>query len=349
MQFVCYSDLNQLPNSVDALFARSAEESVFFSRPWFENLLRHAPDDRRNFLLACVVKDGKVLALLPLERHSHTHCYALTNLYSSLYTLLLAEDGRQEILECLARGLVQLSFSSLRLEPIAEDDRNMQGLQQTMESLGIACHRTFRFYNWIHRTQGETFHDYMETRPARVRNTIARKSRKLERKHGYTIRLFIDSDIEQGMEDYHAVYNKSWKANELYGDFVEGLARNLSQQGWLRLAILYSENRPIAAQFWFVVHRKASIFKLAYDEAWREYSPGSILTSYLMQQVIDSDRVEEIDFLTGNDAYKQDWMSQRRKRWALYCINKPEQKNMVNRLSKWFHGLPGKRNLNSEG
>jgi hypothetical protein len=344
MEFVCYTSWDQLPDTVDSLLAQTAKESLFFSRPWFENLSKNAPEDRRNILLACVEADGKVLALLPLEMRSREHWYGLTNLYSSLYTLLLAEDNQQAILECLARGLIQRSFSSLRLEPIAEDDRNMLAFQQTMTSLGVACHRTFRFYNWIHHTQGETFDGYMASRPARVRNTIARKSRKLEREHGYTIRLFCDSDIEQGLQDYHTVYNRSWKANELYGEFIEGLARNLSVEGWLRLAILYTAERPIAAQFWFVVHGKASIFKLAYDKEWRDYSPGSILTRYLMQQVIDSDKVHEIDFLTGNDAYKQEWMSERRKRWALYCINKPEPVSRMHRLSKWFHALLRQRN-----
>jgi hypothetical protein len=30
--------------------------------------------------------------------------------------------------------------------------------------------------------------------------------------------------------------------------------------------------------------------------------------------------VKEIDFLTGNDAYKQDWMSDRRECYALSCV-----------------------------
>ena len=39
-----------------------------------------------------------------------------------------------------------------------------------------------------------------------------------------------------------------------------------------------------------------------------------------MEHVIDTDQVEEIDFLTGNEAYKQDWMSDRRERFALSCV-----------------------------
>ena len=71
-----------------------------------------------------------------------------------------------------------------------------------------------------------------------------------------------------------------------------------------------------------MANSKASIFKLNYDKAWKQYSPGSILMAFLIQHVIDNDKVGEIDFLTGNDAYKQDWMSERRERWRLNCINK---------------------------
>jgi CelD/BcsL family acetyltransferase involved in cellulose biosynthesis len=122
------------------------------------------------------------------------------------------------------------------------------------------------------------------------------------------------------MVDYHAVYNASWKANEQYAGFLNGMVTALSRPGWSRLAVLYVQDQPIAAQLWFVLGGKASIFRLSYDQAWRNYSPGSILTSFLMEYVIDTDKVDEIDFLTGNEAYKQDWMSDRRERFALSCV-----------------------------
>ncbi|OOG23051.1 GNAT family N-acetyltransferase [Thioalkalivibrio denitrificans] len=338
MKFACYADWNQLPESAEVLHSRAACDSIFFSRTWFDNLLRHAPVDPQRLLLACVVEDGQILALLPLEMRSGQHGYALTHLYSSLYTLLLAEHRQREAIECLARGLSGMPFASLRLAPIAGDDEHLRCFQQAMESLGITCQRAFRFHNWIHRTRGQTFDEYMAARPARVRNSLARKERKLDRDHGYTIRLATGSGLQRAMADYHAVYRRSWKANELYGDFIEGLARGLSEQGWLRLAILYVEGRPIAAQFWFVAHGKAGIFKLVHDEDWKRYSPGSILTRWLMRHVIDHDRVTEIDFLTGNDAYKQDWMSERRERWALYCINRREPRRGVSRMAQWLLG-----------
>jgi hypothetical protein len=336
MEFVCYADWDQLPPSADTLFSKAETDSLFFSRPWFENLVNTGLDDDQAMLLACVVEDSTVHAILPLKKRSSEHWHALTHLYSSLYTLLLAEQNQQEILNCLVQGISRLPVYSLQLEPIDENDSNIKSLQQTMESSGFECHRYFRFYNWIHRVGGDSFTDYMALRPARVRNTIARKQRKLEREHGYDICLHTTENVQQAIADYNAIYQTSWKANELFQGFVEGMVNSFSKQGWLRLAILYIEGQPAAAHLWFVVHRKASIFRLAYDEAWKHYSPGSILIRYLMQHVIDKDKVVEIDFLSGNEKYKQDWMSERRERWGLYCVkeNQPNSRTarIVNRI-----------------
>lgn len=321
MEFACYSDWARLPDSANLLFEKAAKESVFFSKPWFENLIRNGLEEGRPLMLACVLEGDNLLALLPLYERDKGYCYALRHLYTSLFTLLIVEGEKQDILSCLARGLKQLEVLSLQLDPVAENDRDLLDLQKALESSGFSCERFFLFYNWVHRSQGQTFVDYMAARPARVRNTIARKKRKLAREHDYRIRLFTGDDLPQGLADYHTAYNASWKANEVFEAFVNGLADKLSESGWLRLAILYIHNKPAAAQLWFVAYGKASIFKLAYDQAWKQYSPGSLLIAYLMEYTIDVDRVHEIDFLTGNDAYKQDWMSERRVRYRLCCRN----------------------------
>lgn len=332
MQFACYADLDDLPDGAGALFAQAERQSIFFSRPWFENLLRHGVDADRTIVLGCVVDAERVLALLPLMRSGTGRWHALGHLYTSRFTLLLDAAASPDVVDCLVAGLVRLPLASLRLHPVAEDDDNLARLRQALESSGMSCHHYFRFHNWVHRVDGESFDAYMASRPSRVRNTIERKRRKLERQHDIEIRLYADGDLQRGIADYHAVYRASWKAHEQFVDFVDGLVQTLALRGWLRLAILYVDARPVAAQLWFVAHGKASIFRLAYDEAWKAYSPGSILTRHLMAQVIDVDRVEEIDFLTGNDAYKQDWMSERRQRLGLYCARTAQPKGQAARL-----------------
>ena len=40
-----------------------------------------------------------------------------------------------------------------------------------------------------------------------------------------------------------------------------------------------------------------------------------------MEHVLDVDKVREVDYLTGDDKYKQDWMSHRRERWGILAMN----------------------------
>ncbi|HSH29755.1 MAG TPA: GNAT family N-acetyltransferase, partial [Thiohalobacter sp.] len=294
--------------------------SIFLSRPWFEALAVSDPGDDQALVLACVMAEDEVLSILPLMRRAGHTWYALRHRYTSFYSFLLADNDQQRILECLAEGLSRLPIRALLLEPVAADDCKMHALRGSLESAGFSCDYSFRLYNWIYRVQGQSYEGYMAARPARLRNTIARKRRKLEREHGYEIRLFTGLEVPQAMPDYHAVYTASWKANEQYAGFLDEIVAGFSRSGWSRLAVLYVHDKPVAAQLWFVLHGRANIFRLAYDEAWRQYSPGSILTSFLMEYVIDTDEVEEIDFLTGNDAYKQDWMSDRKERYALSCV-----------------------------
>jgi len=336
MKFESYTDWDQLPESVNALFEQGEKSSLFYSRAWFESLASVVIDDDQDLMLACVLAEdkteNKVMAILPLIKSATHNGYALKHRYTTHYSLLLANDDQQKVLTCLAQGLSQLPLHSLLLEPVADNDIQMLAFQEVMEKTGYRCDRIFRFYNWILRLQGQSFEGYIAARPANLRSTISRKSRKLEREHGYEIRLFAGEEVPPKMSDYYTVYTASWKANEQYVDFLDGIVAAFSRTGscgtgWSRLAILYVNGQPVAAQLWFVLHGKANIFRLAYDEAWKKYSPGSILTSYLMEYVIDIDKVQEIDFLTGNDAYKQDWMSERRERFALSCIKEITPKN----------------------
>jgi len=320
MKFACYTNWNQLPESANALFEQREKDSLFFSRAWFENLANAALDDDEAMVLACVLAGNNVMAVLPLIKSAGNTGYSLKHRYTTHYSLLLAEEDQQQVLACLVEGLNQLSVRSLLLEPVADDDSRINGLQRVLESAGFKCERIFRHYNWIYRVQNQSYAGYLATRPPRLRNTIARKQRKLEREHGYEVRLFTGDEVPPKMSDYYAVYNASWKANEQYVQFLDGIVAGFSRPGWSRLAVLFVKQQPVAAQLWFVLHGKANIFRLAYDQAWKQYSPGSILTSFLMEYVIDTDKVVEIDFLTGNDSYKQDWMSERRERFALSCV-----------------------------
>jgi len=174
----------------------------------------------------------------------------------------------------------------------------------------------------------------MSNRPSKVRNTITRKLNKLAREKDYRIDLYTSEQMDLAKKDYYSILENSWKAKEQHKEIIDGLIDSYAVKGWLRLAIIYIQGKPAATQLWFVVHEKAYIFRLAYDQQWKQYSPGSILTRYLMKYVIDIDKVTEIDFLTGNEQYKQDWMTQRQSRYEIVLANQQTKNNTSELIAK---------------
>ena len=181
MEFVCYTKMAQLPKGADVLFEQAEKDSIFLSRAWFENLIATAPDEVQDILLACVVEADHLLAMLPMMHCNGNTWHALGYRYTSRYCILLAADNQPQILSCLTQGLNTLTFDGVLLEPVTEDDKNLNQLQQNMEATGFTCSRHFRFYNWVLEVRGQSYAEYMKERPGRLRNTIARKKRKLER------------------------------------------------------------------------------------------------------------------------------------------------------------------------
>jgi hypothetical protein len=180
----------------------------------------------------------------------------------------------------------------------------------------------FCFGNWYLQVAGRTYAEYFESLPSQLKNTIKRKKKPFERPGRSTIVVYGDeAELDKGLSAYEKVYAASWKIPEPYPQFIRGLCRMCAELGWLRLGVVYVDGQPVAAQIWIVSEHHANIYKLAYDQSYARLSLGSVLTAHLMEHVIDVDKVNEVDYLTGDDAYKKDWMSHRRERWGIMAFN----------------------------
>ncbi|HAN90266.1 MAG TPA: GNAT family N-acetyltransferase, partial [Erythrobacter sp.] len=98
-------------------------------------------------------------------------------------------------------------------------------------------------------------------------------------------------------------------------------ARAEGAAGRIRLGLAYAAGEPVAAQFWTVEGGTAYIHKLAHIEAAKPLSAGTTLSAALFERVIDTDGVSLVDFGTGADTYKRDWMEANRPRYRLDCLD----------------------------
>ena len=167
-----------------------------------------------------------------------------------------------------------------------------------------------------------------------MRTTLKRKAAKV----AVTIETTFNPE---SWAAYEAIYASSWKPEEGNPAFLRRFAQEEGAAGRLRLGIARADGVPVAAQFWTVEHGTAFIHKLAHTEESKPLSPGTTLSAALFQHAIDTDSVRLIDFGTGDQAYKADWMEEVRPRFRLDCLDPrsprawpPLAKRLASRLAR---------------
>ena len=312
---------------------------------WFEAYVSHVVPESGGAMMIGVMNGdtGEPLLAMPMllsvpKRLQIRYLSALSNYYTSLFQpiFLGGEKARGGAVSFFVSvlGNGALEWDELMLEPLAGEHSFFKVLCRSLDASRYPYVVDECFVNWYLEVGGRSYEAYEQSLPSKLKNTFRRKQRKLARELGYTICIAQkDDDLDDFISDYESVYQKSWKSQEGHPQFIRSIIKSFARKGWLRLGLMYIAEKPVAAQLWFVKDGVASIYKLSYDGQYAKYSVGSILTAAMMRQVIDDDCVELVDFLTGDDAYKKDWMSHQQARYRIRIYNKHSWRGQM--LALW--------------
>lgn len=308
-----------------AAFARCERSNPQFGLDWLRNLASHALDNHEKAVLYVARQSTDDFFVLPLKLNSrNSHAEALGNFYTSAYSPVICTDSPELLCTALFRHIATKSgAASMILSPLTVDPSLFDQIQAGLLGSGWkGVHRFFCFGNWIYESRNITYQDYLADRPSQLRNTIIRRTRQfLEDGRGKLTITGSDDSLETSIAQFTSVYNKSWKREEPFPEFVPGMLRMAAERGWLRLGIATYDGVAIASQIWLVCDGKAYIFKLAYHEGYKHLSPGTVLTAHMMEHVIDKDSVTSIDFLSGDDDFKENWMTTRKECFGIAAYN----------------------------
>lgn len=314
-----------LGDAFDLPAMTAAAGSVFATPEWFDVLQSTcAVPDARPALIGCADADGATV--LPLQQFAGGEYRSLSNFYTCLFDAAASDPATaQRHAPALAAWLASQSAARLRLHPIDPGSPFWTTFVDALRREGYWIDRYFAFGNWFEPCAGVAWKDYLAARPSRLRNTIVRTRKKLQAAPDFRLQVFDGSASPEAMAgavaDFEAVYLRSWKRPEPYPDFIATMCRQAHARGWLRAAVSHLDGKPVAAQIWLVKGQVASIYKLAYDEDYARRGVGTVVTAALFEHVLDVDRVVEIDFLSGDDPYKAEWMSGRRERFGLLAFH----------------------------
>lgn len=259
-----------------------------------------------------------------LVHQSRTHLKSLSNWYSFHFRPVFTGDPSDKAKLTLVQGTasrLKKKFSHISLTPVPEKDGSLALLESGFKRAGWLVISAPVSVNHYLDVDGQSFDAYWADRPGALRSTVERKGKKAN----VDIEILTHFD-ETAWADYEQIYAHSWKPQEGSPDFLKALARDEAEAGALRLGIARIEGRAVAAQYWTVDNGTANIHKLAHISDDDNMSPGTLLSAAMFRHVLDEDKVRVVDFGTGDDGYKRDWMNREAALYTmeLYNLAKPQ-------------------------
>jgi hypothetical protein len=295
-----FESLDAVEAAAAGALDRPAQPRLFDRLAWFRRVEAHCPPPGR--LLA--LRTANTWLILAVEG-------GRGRAYGAWYSLRVGPIGDPVGLDIVA---ITLRKNLNRIDISPTDDP--KSIADALRRAGWIVRVSPATASWQADTGGRSFDQWWAARPSKIRSTFARKSRTA----GLTV------EIHRGFDPgawgaYEEVYRASWKPEEGSFAFLRALAEAEGAAGALRLGIARKDDVPVAAQLWTVENGTAWIHKLAYREDARSLSPGTILSEAMFRAAIDEDRVARIDYGTGDEPYKADWMDRRETLWRVEAFN----------------------------
>jgi CelD/BcsL family acetyltransferase involved in cellulose biosynthesis len=260
--------------------------------------------------LIAVRRDGELVAVMPMDRRSGS-LHAPANSHSPLFgPLALDDDARDELLRrlfdapCTSVELDVLDGSASALDPIADTARE-EGM--------LVLSRTVARSPYI-PLQG-SFEDFERGLSRNRRRGLGRQLRRLEGEGAVAFEIHDGRErLDDLLDEILAVEASGWKGDRgtaiasslatrrFYSDVAHWAAR----RGWLRLAFLRLDGRPIACDFALEHGGSWYTLKAGYDERLRPFGPGALLLRFEVEHCYEQG-LARLDLLGNEDPFKASW------------------------------------------
>lgn len=309
-----FSSMDAIGHEIGDGLGRDRQPLLYDRLDWIALTLEHIRPDAPAIMASARIGDDR--GWLFLRNLGDRRAEALGSWYTLAFAPIFdAAPERQAALLGRIAAALRARFDSITLAPLAMETARQ--VETAFAEAGWWSSMQDSTANWVAHVATTDFEAYWRTRPSRLRNTVRRKLRDA----GLTFHVHDRFDADAWAR-YEAIYAASWKGAEGSPAFLTALARQEGAAGTLRLGIACRNDRAVAAQFWTVEHGRATIHKLAHLETERAGSPGTLLTHAMFAHVITHDRPELIDFGTGDDSYKAEWMTERRMLSRITLFNR---------------------------
>ena len=291
-------------------------QSVFFTPQWQETWWRHFGAGRRLSLLTVSSSDGQLQGLAPLMRSSPTADSTRLEFIGDLelcdyFDLLIAPRQQNDVAQAMADYLVSQAGEDVEicLNNLSASSTTATLLQNSLAKEGLlveaetieTCPTIILPADW---------NAYLAALRGKDRHELRRKIRRAENAAELTYTVTETPDrLDEDLDTFIALHRMS-QQDDKQGfmtpakvAFFRDMARQLWREGWLELAFLHADDRPIAGLCCMTYGTTYAAYNSGYHPDYGTLSAGIVLFANRIRSAIDRGFVA-FDFLRGNEAYK---------------------------------------------
>ena len=291
-------------------------QSVFFTPQWQETWWRHFGAGRQLSILTVRSDEGRLEGLAPLMR-SHDNADATRLEFigdlelCDYFDMLIAPHRQGEIAQAIADYLVSQTNEDVEicLNNLSADSPTAALLQHSLVKEGLLV-ETETIETCPTVVLPSEWNAYLATLRGKDRHEIRRKIRRAENAAElvYTVTDTAEQ-LDEDLDTFISLHRMSQQDDKqgfmtpekvaFFGD----MAHQLWNEGWLELAFLHADDRPIAGLCCMTYGTTYAAYNSGYHPNYGSLSAGIVLFADRIRSAIQRGYVA-FDFLRGNESYK---------------------------------------------
>lgn len=294
-----------------------------------------------------VRRDGRLVGVVPLDR-ARGVLRSLTNWHTPEFAFVAEDEAAVRALAdaICDRGGRQVSLWFLN--PTNPDyeicrDRARAGGRRVVA-------RTLERPPYVAvDSEWETFESRVD---AKLRRDLRRRRRLLDSEGSVSFEVLDGTErLNASLEEGFGVEASGWKGEQGTAiasspettAFYTQIARWAASRGWLKLAFLRLDGRPLAFHYGLEYGRTYYLLKGGYDPAYRRFAPGKLLVAFMIERAF-AESLQRFDFGGEDEPFKAEWASGHRElallqlfapsvggliEWTAYAYGRPLAKRVV--------------------
>jgi len=306
------------------LFQRIGCDNVFLTFEWLSQWWFHI--GRKHSLRVIVIRDvdQRLIALAPLYVSPHAGPLRIRRLHflgdglvgSDHMDFLVDPDYLPGAVDCICEFLInhREDWDYIQLSDASANSVVIRRFRQKMIESGMRW-RKVRSSVCPYLTLPKRVEDYRSGLSSKLRKNLKYYSRSLEREGRVEfVSVERGCEIESAFDDLLRLHQARFSRRRRRSTFLDSTVRQfhrgalhaLSTSGRARIHFLQLNGRRIAALYGFSVARRFFYYQSGADSDYGRFSVGTLLIHSVIDNLIQHG-YRELDFLRGNEGYKQLW------------------------------------------